>query len=145
MRKLAPATGSRPTLRRRAATVIMPAALALTAVFGTAPALAGELSGSARYLERMALPPGTELTAVLVDVVTGEEVPVEIQASAPAGTPPYHFTLDYDETALSADGDYELRLTLVWNDRPFFSATMQLDGLQGENVLVGDVILERGT
>ncbi len=85
-------------------------------------AVAGEVSGTAAYRERIALPADAIFRAVLFDISNNGQVEIgRFDASATDG-PPYAFTIAYPQNAVSSDGQYAIRSEVIWPDRPFFAA-----------------------
>ena len=95
-------------------------------------AIAGELSGTASYRERIALPPEAQFQAILYDISNNDQVEIARAQSAGDQGPPYNFTINYPDAAVTPDGSYALRLQIIWPDRPYVVAGMALDGL-GDN------------
>jgi copper homeostasis protein (lipoprotein) len=88
-----------------------------------APALAGTLEGSATYRERIALPPDAIFEAVLMDVSRPDEsVPLRARAILdPAGQPPFHFRITYDDAAVQPGHRYVVRATVRHRGRLLFT------------------------
>ena len=95
-------------------------------------AIAGELSGTASYRERIALPPEAQFQAILYDISNNDQVEIARAQSAGDQGPPYNFTINYPDAAVTPDGSYALRVQIIWPDRPYVVAGMALDGL-GDN------------
>lgn len=94
-----------PILRRAATlTAALCAALA-----GAAPAAV--LEGTARYQERMLLPPGASFTAVLADISRADAPALELGrvTRTDPGAPPFGFAIDYDSDAIDPRLTYAVR------------------------------------
>ena len=87
------------------------------------------LEGEAFYRERIALPPGAQLTVVLEDV-SRMDVPAivlaEYRASAESA-PPYAFELEYDPSAIDERMRYNVRASIREGDRLRFTSTSSTD------------------
>ncbi|MFM7266401.1 MAG: META domain-containing protein [Cyanobium sp.] len=88
-----------------------------------APALAGSLSGTASYRERIALPPDAVFEAVLIDAAIADAPARELGRARlqPAGQPPFRFTIPYRDADLSPRGRYSVRATVRSGDRLLFT------------------------
>ena len=105
-------------------TRLLPLALACSVPFWAA---AGDLSGTAPYRERIAMPPEATFRAVLYDT---SAAPVEIaRAELPGDAgPPYEFTIAFDDAGVTAGGSYSIEVEVVMPDQVFFTAGLALDG-----------------
>lgn len=98
-------------------------ALGVAAVLAAFAAQAGTVAGTAAYRERMALPPGATFEAVLEDVsragapatILGRFGPV------PAASPPFAFSIGYDDAAITPQGRYNVRATVRHDGRLLFT------------------------
>lgn len=89
---------------------------------------AGEISGTAAYRERIALPPEATFRAILYDISNNDQVEIgRFEAPGTAG-PPYAFTIEYDDAAVVADGRYSITAAVIWPDRAYVAAGMILEG-----------------
>ena len=96
-------------------------------MFGTL-ANAGELTGTASYRERIALPPEATFRAILYDISNNGQIEIgRFEAPGDAG-PPYAFAIAYDEAAVVADGLYAIKTEVTWPDRAYVAAGGILDG-----------------
>ncbi|UWR22145.1 META domain-containing protein [Sulfitobacter sp. S190] len=92
---------------------------------------AGELSGTASYRERIALPAEATFRVVLYDISDNKQIEIgRFEAPGDAG-PPYTFTVEYDNAAVVADGLYSVQTEVIWPDRAFVAAGDILDGFPG--------------
>jgi putative lipoprotein len=83
----------------------------------------GKITGTVLYRERIALPPGAEVTVELQDV-SRADAPAEVLAKTrmPAeGGPPYPFELSYDPAAIDERMRYALRATITAEGRLLFT------------------------
>ena len=85
------------------------------------------ITGTATYLERVKMPPGSSLHVQLIDnhmADTQKAVMSEITMKDVAG-PPYKFTLPYDPNKLRDVGVYTLNATLYGPDGQLWFATVR--------------------
>jgi uncharacterized lipoprotein YbaY/heat shock protein HslJ/uncharacterized lipoprotein NlpE involved in copper resistance len=113
----------------------------VAAALVAAPALAGTLSGTATIRERIALPPDAEFEVLLVDIARADAPATVLgrQRLAPAGQPPFRFTIAYDDDAVTARGRYSLRATVRHQGQLLFTTdriTPVLTGSPGPIELV---------
>ncbi|MBB3102659.1 YbaY family lipoprotein [Azomonas macrocytogenes] len=109
------------------------AALALILAW---PALAGSLTGSATYRERMALPADAVFEAVLQDV-SRADAPASVLGRAtlePAGLPPFHFEITYDDQAIEPGHRYAVRAAIRQQERLLFTTDTHVPVLDGSSV-----------
>lgn len=111
------------------------ASLASAVVVMAAPARADTLSGTATFRERIALPPDAVFEVVIVDYVRADAPATVIgrQRIAPAGQPPFRFSIPYNPSDLTPRGRYTVRATLRHQGRLLFTTdtiTPVLDGRQ---------------
>lgn len=106
-----------------------------------------EVTGTAMYRERIALPQGSEFEATLVDVSRADaaaEVIGTVRLAAPAG-PPIRFTIPYDPRRIDAARRYAVRARIVHQGRPLFTTDTHYPVLtQGAPATV-DVLLRRAS
>ena len=109
-------------LRREISTGIVTTTL-LAAVGFEAPALAGSLSGTASYRERIALPPDAVFEAVLIDAAIADAPARELGRVRlqPAGQPPFRFSIPYSEREITPGGRYTVRATVRQGERLLFT------------------------
>lgn len=91
-------------------------------------AFAGELSGTASYRERIALPPEAAFQAILYDISDNKQVEIgRFETTGDAG-PPYRFTIAYADEAVTVNGLYSITTEVIWPDRAFVAAGTILEG-----------------
>ncbi len=101
---------------------------------GLAPAHAGTVTGTATFRERMALPPGATFEAIIEDssradapaMVLGRYGPV------PAGSPPFTFSIEYDDAAILPGHRYGVRATVRHDGRLLFTTDRHVPALAGD-------------
>jgi putative lipoprotein len=95
----------------------------LAAPAGAAPA---KVTGTALYLQRIALPPTAILTVQLVDI-SRQDAPATVIAKQTIPTngqaPPYAFALDYDTTAIAPNLTYAVQARIEDGGRLLFITT----------------------
>jgi copper homeostasis protein (lipoprotein) len=86
-------------------------------------AWAGTLQGLATYRERIALPPDAVFEAILEDVSRADAPAVVLGRAklAPAGQPPFRFSIAYDDNAVVPRRTYMLRASVRQGDRLLFT------------------------
>ena len=96
---------------------------ALTAVVVHAPVRAGTLTGTASYLERIALPPDAVFEAVLIDAAIADAPARELGRVRlqPAGQPPFRFSIPYRDSDVTPRGRYTVRATVRQGERLLFT------------------------
>ncbi|SNT37116.1 META domain-containing protein [Antarctobacter heliothermus] len=102
--------------------------LAIAATLAPFCAFGGELSGTASYRERIALPSEATFQAVLYDISDNDQVEIGRFETTGDEGPPYHFTIDYADEDVTQDGLYAITTQVIWPDRPYFIAGTNLDG-----------------
>lgn len=83
------------------------------------------LRGTLVYRERIALPPNARVEVELIDAARAD-APAMIVAQtivAPAGRPPIHYELSFDDSALSPRGRYAVQARIKADDRLLFVTT----------------------
>jgi putative lipoprotein len=113
------------------------AVVATFAVLLGAAASAATLRGEAFYRERIALPPLAVFEAVLQDV-SRADAPAEILGRArldPAGQPPFHFEIAYDEAALRPGRRYAVRANVTLDGRLLFTTDRFIPAFGAEKPL----------
>lgn len=91
-------------------------------------ATAGELSGTASYRERIALPADATFQAILYDISGNDQVEIgRFEAPGDAG-PPYLFSIEYADERVAKDGLYSVMARVVWPDRAYVTAGAILEG-----------------
>lgn len=104
--------------------VLLSAGLALATLAGGA--VAGTLTGSASWRERMILPPGAVLMVELQDV-SRADAPSQLLARLtrdPAGNPPVAFRLAYDDAAIEPGHRYLVSARVTLGERLLFITDM---------------------
>jgi copper homeostasis protein (lipoprotein) len=94
------------------------------------------VSGSANYRERMALPPGAVFEAILEDVSLADAPAIELGRAtiADPGAPPFEFTIDYDPALIRPERTYSVRAQVsVGRKLLFVSDTMNPVLTRGES------------
>ncbi|MGB7563577.1 MAG: META domain-containing protein [Prochlorococcaceae cyanobacterium] len=109
------------------------AAMTSSVMVMTAPAMAGTISGTATFRERIALPPDAVFEVVIEDVGRADAPARAIgrQRITPAGQPPFRFLISFRESDLTPRGRYTVRATVRHQGRLLFSTdtiTPVLDG-----------------
>ena len=100
------------------------AATALALGIAPAGARADAVTGTALYLERIALPPGAVFEAVLEDVSRADAAAVEIarDGGEDRAGPPFAFALPYDPAAIDPAAVYAVRARVLVDGRPMFAS-----------------------
>ena len=98
-------------------------------------AWAGTLQGTALYRERIALPPDAVFEAELQDVSKADAPAVVLGRSIlnPAGQPPFHFEIAYDDDAVKAGRRYAIRASVKWQGRLMFTTDRHYPVFDGGN------------
>ena len=124
------------------------AAMTLGVVAGAPalPAAAGTLSGTAIYLERIALPPDAVFEAVVQDVSRMDAPARAIgrYSQSPAGSPPFRFDIFYDESALDPRARYAVRASVTHQGRLLFTTDTHIAVLDGANQPVEITMVSAG-
>ncbi|MEL6104317.1 MAG: META domain-containing protein [Pseudomonadota bacterium] len=91
-------------------------------------AFADQLTGTASYRERIALPPEATFRATLYDISNNGQVEIgRFEASGDAG-PPYRFIIEYAEEDVVEGGRYSVTTEVIWPDRAYVAAGTILGG-----------------
>ena len=96
-------------------------------------ALAGTVTGTAAYRERIALPPDAVFEAVLQDV-SRAGAPAQVIGRAtldPAGQPPFRFEITYDDQAVLPGHRYAVRATIRHRGRLLFTTDTHVPAFGG--------------
>lgn len=104
-------------------------AVVLAALASLSIAHAGTLTGTASFRERVVLPPGATFEAILEDV-SRADAPATVLGRfgpVPAGTPPFPFTIAYDDSAVVAGHRYNLRGFVRHDDKLLFTSDRHTD------------------
>ena len=100
-----------------------------------APAAAGTLQGTAFYRERIALPPDAIFEALLQDTSRADAAG-EVLGRArlePAGQPPFHFSISYDDAAIQPGRRYAVRASVTHQGRLLFTSDRSYPVFNGGN------------
>jgi uncharacterized lipoprotein YbaY/uncharacterized lipoprotein NlpE involved in copper resistance/heat shock protein HslJ len=99
--------------------------LAVLGALTAGPALAGTITGTATYRERIALPPEAVLEATLEDVSRADAPAVVLGRARvePAGQVPIPFTITYDDRAIDERMSYAVRGRIIVGDELRFTTT----------------------
>ena len=100
--------------------------LAAAFLLAAAPALASEdgvVEGVATYRERIAMPPQAVFEAVLEDVSRADAPSIQIGRveTRNPGTPPYHFRIPFDRSAIDTRHEYAVRASIRVDGRLRFT------------------------
>jgi uncharacterized lipoprotein YbaY/heat shock protein HslJ len=92
------------------------------AIFGPACAVTSQITGTASYRERIALPPGAVFDAILEDVSVAEAPAIELGRAtiADPGAPPLSFEIDYQTEDILPDRTYAVRGQVTVGPRLMF-------------------------
>jgi copper homeostasis protein (lipoprotein) len=102
--------------------------LAIAATLAPFYAFGGELTGTASYRERIALPSEAAFQAILYDISDNDQVEIgRFESTGDAG-PPYRFVIEYADEDVGQDGLYAITTQVIWPDRAFFLAGTRLVG-----------------
>lgn len=99
------------------------------------PALAGTVTGTAAYRERIALPPDAVFEVTLQDVSRAGAPAKVIGRSTldPAGQPPFHFGVAYQDQAIEPGHRYAVRAVIRQHGRLLFTTDTHVPALDGSN------------
>lgn len=118
--------------------------IGLALIIAATSAFAGELSGTASYRERIALPPEAKFIAILYDISNNDQVEIgRFEAPGDEG-PPYAFTIEFANDAVMDGGRYAVKAQAIWQNRPYVAAGTILDGYPTENLDVDLVMVRPG-
>ena len=109
------------------------AALLLASQLLAPAARAGQISGTARLQQPMALPPDAVLEVLLIDAALAD-APARVLGRTrlqPAGQPPFRFTIRYQDRDLTPRGRYGVRATLRQGERLLFTTDTFTPVLKG--------------
>jgi putative lipoprotein len=109
-------------------------------------AAAGTLTGSAYYLERIALPPEAVLEVVVVDVSLADAPAKTLGRTTmePAGQVPIAFQVNYDDSAVQSSHRYAVRATIRVGGGLLYTTTQNYPVLTGRATTdAGRLKLER--
>jgi putative lipoprotein len=105
----------------------------------------GALEVSVLYRERIALPPGAELTVTLSDV-SKMDVPETVISSVRrklSTSPPYRVQLTYDAGLIRERHRYNVRAKITLEDRLLFISTYAIDPFRAPGKQPIEIIVER--
>jgi uncharacterized lipoprotein YbaY/heat shock protein HslJ len=82
-----------------------------------------DVTGTATYRERLALPPDAVLEVVLEDVSRADALAVTVSrhVDEQPGQPPFSFSVAYDRGAIDPDRAYAVRARVTVGGQPFFT------------------------
>ncbi|WP_299851397.1 META domain-containing protein [uncultured Roseovarius sp.] len=96
--------------------------LGLAMIIAATQSFAGELSGTASYRERIALPREATFMAILYDISNNDQVEIgRFEGPGDAG-PPYAFTISFADDTVTEAGRYALKTQVMWQDRHYMAA-----------------------
>ena len=104
-----------------------------------------EITGTATYRERMALPPEAVLEVVLEDITLADapaREPGRVTLPGP-GQPPFAFTMSYDPRAVDQARRYAVRARITVGDRLIFTTDTVHPVLTGGHGASVDLLLKR--
>lgn len=109
------------------------------------PAPAAEVTGTATYLERIAMPPGAVFEAALEDI-SRMDVPADVISSVrqeQAGNPPYNFVLAYDPARIVPSRRYAVRARIALAGRLLYTSDRIYPVITNGNPAKVDIVLKR--
>ena len=109
------------------------------------PAPAAEVTGTATYLERIAMPPGAVFEAALEDV-SRMDVPADVISSVrqeQAGNPPYNFVLAYDPARIVPSRRYSVRARIALAGRLLYTSDRIYPVITNGHPAKVDIVLKR--
>jgi putative lipoprotein len=109
------------------------------------PTLAQTVQGTATYRERMALPAGAVLEAVIEDV-SRADAPAAMVARTRVvspGQPPIAFTIAYDPARILADNRYAVRARILLDDQILFTSDVAVPVVTGGHPTTVSLVLRR--
>jgi uncharacterized lipoprotein YbaY/heat shock protein HslJ len=107
---------------------------------------AGTVAGTATYRERIALPRDAVFEAVLLDV-SRADAPARVPGRAtidPAGQPPFHFEIAYDDAAVQPGRRYAVRVTVKHQGRLLFTTDRAYPVLGGSDAPLAMLLISAG-
>ena len=128
--------------------VCLAAVAALIAACAGAPVAApqaAEVTGTATYRERIALPPAAVFEAVLADVSLADAPAIELGRTRiePAGQVPIRFSIAYDPAKLQPGHRYAVRAQIVVAGQLMFTSDTLAPVLGASGVRHADLLLRR--
>jgi uncharacterized lipoprotein YbaY len=99
------------------------------------------LAGTARYRERLALPPGVKLALRVVEVESGETI---AEATFPAKGPPFRFEMTLQTKNMERDRRYELKVMLMRDGKVWFRNRDAVDVPRSGWEAPREILLVRG-
>lgn len=101
------------------------------------------IEGTATYRERIALPPNAIFEAALEDVTRTTQVIGQARIDQP-GSPPFHFTIEYDPTQIRPDHLYSVQARITVNGSSLFTTDQRYQVLtQGHGSVIGMMMMRR--
>ncbi len=107
-------------------------------------AAAGQLTGSATYRERIAMPPNARFQAILYNISANNQPEIgRFEAPGDAG-PPFAFTVEHADDAASQVGVYAIQAEIIWPDHAYVAVGAVLDGFPPESAGIDLVMVRPG-
>lgn len=116
-----------------------------SAYVGMKEASPSAIEGSAAYRERIAMPPGAEFEAVLLDVSRADAPAMEIaRVTIPnAPNPPIRFTIPFDAAKIHSRHSYSVRAVIRADGQLLFSSDAAYPVLTRDSGHTVDILLKR--
>ena len=95
------------------------------------------------YLQRIALPPGAEVSLILEDV-SKMDMPAEViaeQIFTAVGAPPYQVNLSYNEAQIKPLHRYVLRAQITLDGQLLFTNTQQVDAFANQSAKPTEILV----
>jgi putative lipoprotein len=127
--------------------VVASTLMACAAPSQTGAAATASITGSASYRERIALPPAAVFEATLEDV-SRADAPADVIARtrlAPAGQPPFRFTIPYDPARVQPGRRYVVRGRVTLDDALMFTTDTAYPVLGADGAKSVDMLLRRAS
>jgi uncharacterized lipoprotein YbaY len=120
--------------------------LAAIQLAGCATKPPNTVEGSSIYRDRIALPPDAVFEAELLDESRADAQATVLGRATidPAGQPPFHFRIAYDETAVQPGRRYAVRATVKHQDRLLFTTDQTYPALEGEGAPLKMMLVSAG-
>ncbi|MDX2319905.1 MAG: YbaY family lipoprotein [Moritella sp.] len=97
------------------------------------------------YLQRIALPPGAQVSLVLEDV-SKMDAPAEViaeQSMTAVGAPPYQLNLSYNVAQIKPQHRYALRAKITLDGQLLFTNTEQVDAFANQGVTPSEILVSQ--
>ncbi len=118
--------------------------IGLAMIFAATQSFAGELSGTASYRERIALPPEASFMAILYNISNNDQVEIgRFEGPGDAG-PPYAFTIAFADDVVTEAGLYALKTQVMWQDQLYMAAGTILEEYPAKNPDINLVMVRPG-